>query len=54
MIAHLPYKHLGDVLFIVHHNSSTISLEGLSLVYRLVDFLKPQDLVNKKRVESDR
>ena len=54
MIAHLPYNHLGDVLFIVHHISSIISLEGVSLVYRLVDFLKPHGLVSKESVETDR
>lgn len=46
--AHLPYNHLGDVLFIIHHISQIILMEGHDLFDKIDHFLRPYGVVNKK------
>jgi len=48
IIAHLPYNHLGDVLFIVHHVSGSVAMEGNEFMMRFTDFLHPYGLTNNK------
>lgn len=48
IIAHLPYNHLGDVLFIVHHVSGNIAMEGNDFMMRFAEFLYPFGLTNNE------
>jgi len=47
IVAHLPYNHLADVLFIVHQISGSISVDGNEFMMRFADFLQPYGLTNE-------
>jgi hypothetical protein len=46
VVAYLPYSHLENVLFIVHHISGIISVQGNDLLSRLTSFLSQYGLSN--------
>lgn len=44
ILAHLPYNHLGDVVFILHSISETIVLEAHETMHQLTVFLQSNGL----------
>jgi cohesin loading factor subunit SCC2 len=44
VLAHLPYNVASDPLYIIHHISSTVALQGADLLDRLSSLLRPYGL----------
>lgn len=44
ILAHLPYNTATDPLFIIHHITAIITLQGLQTLDRLAEFLRPYGL----------
>eukprot|EP00559_Dactyliosolen_fragilissimus_P006500 CAMPEP_0184859868 /NCGR_PEP_ID=MMETSP0580-20130426/4833_1 /TAXON_ID=1118495 /ORGANISM="Dactyliosolen fragilissimus" /LENGTH=1965 /DNA_ID=CAMNT_0027356725 /DNA_START=12 /DNA_END=5909 /DNA_ORIENTATION=+ len=53
VIAHLPYNHLGDILFIIYHISNTVAMEGNAHVEKFALFLQSYNLSNTDKYDAD-
>jgi Sister chromatid cohesion C-terminus len=53
VLAYLPFQSTMDPLFIIHHVSEIVALQGQQLCERFADFLRPHGLASKDEFDDN-